>query len=198
MPRKKLKHIQQCFTLPNVITEPSMLYNNSRDNITLEVGCGRGTYTLELGALYPQQQFFGIDRKPDRIWAAASSALEQNLSNASFIVSDVNQLGEFFPIQSISAIWLPFPDPQPKVKYAQRRLIALNYLLLYKSLLKPQGKVHFKTDNTALFIETQANIASLHGSIHYVSKNFSDEINTTYEQHYRSLGQPIYYLCFSF
>lgn len=198
MPRKKLKHIQQCFALPNVITEPSLLNGNNRRNITLEVGCGRGAYTLELATLYPQQQFFGIDRKPDRIWAAASEALDKKLSNARFIVSDVGQLSDFFPTQSISTIWLPFPDPQPKIKRAQHRLIALNYLLLYKYLLEPHGTVHLKTDNANLFTETQTNVTKLHGVIHQSSENFSDDIYTTYEQYYRSLGQPIYYLAFSF
>lgn len=195
MPRKKLKHIQACFTLPNVFTTATYTYPTN--TITLEIGCGHGAYTLALAARYPEQQFLGIDRKPDRIWVGATAAIERNLPNAGFIVSDIGKLSEFFPDHSISSIWLPFPDPQPRTKYAEHRLIALKYLLLYQQLLIPHGIVHLKTDNLDLITEAKTNIALLHGTVHQENHNYNDEIYTTYEQKYRALGKPIYYLEFS-
>ncbi|MFA5995402.1 MAG: tRNA (guanosine(46)-N7)-methyltransferase TrmB [Patescibacteria group bacterium] len=219
MSRQKLNHIIACSKLPNVITRPpdprpfplSPFPKGQGENyspfrglgdLVLELACGKAAYTLALAKLYPEQYFIGVDRKRDRIYRAATLALEQKLTNVSFIATDIERLPDFIPDHSVNEIWITFPDPLLKPRQAKHRLTNPNYLLLYQRLLKPIGCIHLKTDSVELFNAAIINIKALHGTIITSTNNVDSIINTDprlqiitdYEQRWRKQGKLIYYL----
>ena len=119
--------------------------------ITLELACGRGEYTLSLAQKYPHRNFIGIDIKGARIWKGAKIALEENLSNVAFIRTRIESIATFFDTGEIDEVWITFPDPFLKKGKKNRRLTALRFLKLYRSILKKGGLVHLKTDEPVLF-----------------------------------------------
>lgn len=145
--RKKLIRFAELKTLENVFEVPFEV----RGEVILEVGCGAGNYTLALARKYPQKTFIGVDVKGDRIWRGAKKALLEGLKNVFFLKTMAEKLPEFFDKNSISEIWITFPDPFPKPSKAGKRLCSERFLEIYKKILKPGGAVNFKTDNEALF-----------------------------------------------
>jgi tRNA (guanine-N7-)-methyltransferase len=174
--------------------------------IVLEIGCGRGEYTVGLAARSPEQNFIGIDIKGGRLWKGSQVAIEQGLSNVAFLRTYVQQIREHFGEGEISEIWITFPDPRPKNRDIKRRLTSTVFLELYRQLLKPGGVVHLKTDDAGLYgfskwllgklgIPLLADTSDLYHSGHYP---LAAGIQTTFEAKYLTLGQPIHYLSFSF
>jgi tRNA (guanine-N7-)-methyltransferase len=129
---------------------------NNENPIVLELGCGKGEYTVGLASKFADKNFVGIDVKGERIWVGSTLADEKKLTNVAFIRTEVQLLENFFAPQQISEIWIPFPDPQPKDRNQKHRLTHIKYLNLYKKLLVPNGIVHLKTDSKALFEYTLA------------------------------------------
>ena len=117
--------------------------------ITLELACGKGDYTVGLAKMYPERNFIGVDIKGNRIWRGAKTALEENLNNAAFLRTRIEQIDHFFAKDEVSEIWITFPDPF--LKKESRRLTALPFLKLYTQILRKGGLIHLKTDSRELY-----------------------------------------------
>ncbi len=185
----------------------SSLFNKNRD-ITLELGCGWGEYTLDLAKRFPHRNFIGIDIKGARIWHGARKALDCGLSNVLFVRAWADRLADFFPLKSISEIWLTFPDPHIKKssRNMKKRFSSNRFLSIYKKILKDNGVVHLKTDSEEFFHFTKIRVEENSGKIiHEITDIHSDisapvelkEIRTRYEKRFISRLKPIRYLQFS-
>jgi len=171
--------------------------------IVLELGCGKGEYTVGLAKKYPDKNFIGIDLKGARMWKGASEALANGMKNVAFVRTKIEQILYFFGPNEISEIWLTFSDPQPKKE--RRRLSSPRFLNLYREILKPNGIIHIKTDNLALFDYTLDVIKYFKLPLHYhthdlYSSDYSGdapEIQTFYEKKYLAEGIKINYAQFS-
>lgn len=180
-------------------------FKNDRP-IILELGCGRGEYTVSLAKFFPNQNFIGIDIKGARIWRGAKTGMEEKISNMAFLRIEIEQLEEHFSEGEVDEIWITFPDPQPQISRERKRLTSDRFLMMYKKILKPNGLVHLKTDNDGLYEYTLERIEQLglkkrkHTSDLY-KEEWLDEvlsIQTTYEKIYRDKGKNINYIQFQF
>lgn len=170
--------------------------------IVLELGCGKGEYTVGLAEKFPGKNFIGIDIKGSRIWTGATSAFEKGLKNAAFLRTYVELLPAFFGPGEISEIWITFPDPQ--MKKHRKRLTSTSLIEHYRKVMKEGGLIHLKTDSNFLFQYTSALIH--HNGFHVeIETNdlydspFADEImgiRTYYEQQWLNRGIKIKYLKF--
>ena len=157
MAQKKLFRFAQIKTFPNVLEHPVDMKGNwhsffKNDNpVVLELACGRGEYTLGLSALYPQQNFIGVDIKGNRMYIGAKKALEHGLTNAAFLRTQVEKINEYFTEGEVDEIWITFPDPQLRGSKAKKRLTHPRFLRLYKEILKPGGFINLKTDSPQLY-----------------------------------------------
>lgn len=219
MGKNKLERFAEMATFANVV-QPSLdevkdkdypLKGNwnkgffKNDNpIVLELGCGKGEYTLGLSAKYTNKNFLGIDIKGARIWGGAREALKNNRTNAGFLRTRIEQITSFFSKDEVSEIWITFPDPQEKRIRAKKRLTSSRFLPNYRKFLKPGGIVHLKTDNTILY-EYTCRLAAhnkfnvLFSTADLYNSGLSDEIleiKTFYEQQYLAQGIPIKYIKF--
>ena len=120
--------------------------------IVLELGCGKGEYSVGLGKKYPNKNFVGIDIKGARVWKGAKEANAENLTNVAFLRNVVDFVEHFFAENEVDEIWLTFSDPQPKKP--NKRLSSREFVKRYKKILKPNGIIHLKTDNTLLYHST--------------------------------------------
>jgi tRNA (guanine-N7-)-methyltransferase len=117
--------------------------------IILELGCGKGEYSVGLGRKYPEKNFIGVDLKGNRIYIGAKDALETDLTNVAFLRTRIDFILDYFGEQEVDEIWLTFSDPQPNK--ARKRLSSPLFIDRYKKILKPGGIVHMKTDSDILF-----------------------------------------------
>lgn len=173
--------------------------------IILEVGCGKGEYTVELARLHPQQNFIGIDIKGARLWRGAKTALEEGLSNVRFLRTQIELITHAFEPAEVDEIWLTFPDPQTKYKRSKHRLTNPEFLKRYAHILKPEGVIHLKTDSQFLHGYT---LGLLQGEGHEIlyanhdvyrlkgSPETVTGIQTFYENQYLQEGKPITYIRF--
>ena len=122
--------------------------------IVLELGCGKGEYTVGLAKRYPNKNFIGIDIKGARIYKGAKTALENNLQNVRFIRTRIDFISSFFAENEVAEIWLTFPDPQPK-KF-KKRLSSSTFLNRYSQFLSKNALIHLKTDSRLLYEYTKA------------------------------------------
>lgn len=174
--------------------------------VVLELGCGKGEYTVNLGRMYPHINFIGLDYKGNRIWRGAKTALDDQIENVAFLRIQIENLIDYFGENEISDIWITFPDPQPQISREKKRLTSSRFLEMYKTILKKNGAVHLKTDSDSLYLytlqklndpgfELQINSADLYNS------GFADEvlsIKTYYEKKYLATNKNINYLKFIF
>ncbi|MDR1225708.1 MAG: tRNA (guanosine(46)-N7)-methyltransferase TrmB [Prevotellaceae bacterium] len=171
--------------------------------IVLELGCGRGEYTVELAKRFPGKNFIGIDVKGARLWRGAKTATVEKLKNVSFIRTRVDVVTSIFAEGEVSELWITFPDPQPA--RARKRLCAPLFLNRYSKLLTKNGTVHLKTDSQMLHEYAKAVLAK--NNLTYVfasndvhaggaSKGSVLEIQTAYEKIFVDRGFPITYLQF--
>ena len=128
-------------------------YFHNTHPIVLELGCGRGEYTVGLSALYPDKNFIGVDIKGARLWAGAKQAIEQNLTNVAFLRTNIEMLSRFFAPDEIAEIWITFPDPQ--MKKATKRLTSSFFMQRYQEVIIPDGLIHLKTDSPFLSTYTR-------------------------------------------
>lgn len=117
--------------------------------IVLELGCGKGEYSVGLAELYPEKNFIGIDIKGARMWTGARSSAEKGLKNVAFIRTHIEFIDKFFAHGEISEIWLTFPDPQ--MKKVRKRLTSTRFMKEYQHLLQPKGILHLKTDSAFMY-----------------------------------------------
>ncbi len=120
--------------------------------IVLELGCGKGEYTVALARLYPDKNIIGIDIKGARMWTGAKEVQDKGLKNAVFLRTHIEFLTRFFAPGEVAEIWLTFPDPQ--MKKVNKRLSSTRFMKDYQQVLQPGGTIHLKTDSTFLFTYT--------------------------------------------
>ena len=119
-------------------------YFKNNNPIVLELGCGKGEYSVGLAEKYPKKNFIGIDLKGARFWRGAKTAVETGLSNVAFIRTQIELINHIFNENEVDEIWITFPDPQIKYKRTKHRMTNSQFLKLYKKLLKPEGVVNLK------------------------------------------------------
>jgi tRNA (guanine-N7-)-methyltransferase len=115
----------------------------------LELGCGKGEYTVGLGKLFPNKNFIGIDIKGARMWSGAKESMEQGMTNVAFLRTHIELISHFFAANEVSEIWITFPDPQ--MKKVSKRLTSTRFMKLYRELLAGDGIIHLKTDSNFMF-----------------------------------------------
>ncbi len=213
MGKDKLKRFAELETFPNVvqlIPKYKGIWNTNyfknSNQIVLELGCGRGEYTVNLSKLYPTKNFIGVDIKGARIWRGAKTGIEENIQNMAFLRIEIEKLEEHFNKEEVDEIWITFPDPQPQISREKKRLTYDRFLMMYKNILKPNGIVHLKTDNDGLYEYTldkikEFNYKIIQHSADLYKEPWLDEllsIQTTYEKIYRDKGKNINYIKFQF
>ena len=175
--------------------------------IVLELGCGKGEYTVGLAKRYPNKNFIGIDIKGARFWRGAKTALEETLPNVAFIRTQIELVAHLFFTHEVAEIWITFPDPQIKYKRTKHRLTNQVFLDRYKQILSPTGCVHLKTDSEYMHGYTLGLLQGMGLPIAYANHDvYKNEgspeevlgIQTFYENQYLAVGKPITYLRFSF
>ena len=174
--------------------------------VVLELACGKGEYTVNLGRLFPDKNFIGIDYKGNRIWRGAKTALEEGVPNVGFLRIQIEMLLDYFDAGEVDEIWITFPDPQPQLSREKKRLTSPRFLEKYKQVLKPGGYVNLKTDNDDLHAYTAEKITEFGLRLHVRTEDlyhsvYADEvlsIKTYYEKKYLQGNKNINYLKFSF
>jgi tRNA (guanine-N7-)-methyltransferase len=172
--------------------------------IVLELGCGRGEYTVGLAARFPGKNFAGIDIKGARMWRGAKTSNEEKLTNAAFLRTRIEFISSFFSEDEVDEIWITFPDPHPGARNANKRLTSPWYLNSYSRIMKNKGIIHLKTDNTELYKYTSREVTAMGLEVacstdDLYSGNLSGDIlsiRTHYEKIFLATGQKIKYLSF--
>ncbi|WP_406685638.1 tRNA (guanosine(46)-N7)-methyltransferase TrmB [Seonamhaeicola sp. MEBiC1930] len=180
------------------------VFNNSNP-IVLELGCGKGEYSVALAKKYPNKNFIGIDIKGARFWRGAKTAIEENIHNVVFLRTQIELIEYAFAEDEVDEIWITFPDPQIKYKRTKHRMTNAEFLKKYKQVLKPDGVMNLKTDSEFMHGYT---LGLLHGAGHEVlyanhdvykqegSPEDVTAVQTFYESHYLEQNKPITYIRF--
>ena len=179
-------------------------YFNNNHSLILELGCGRGEYSINLAAAHPENNYIGIDIKGARLNLGAKLAQKQNLNNVTFIRTHIDFTESFFSINEVDQIWITFPDPFPRNRSIKKRLTSARFLNLYRKFVKPKGTIHLKTDNEDFFNYTltlleynQIIPRIVYTDVHKQAKETElTTIQTYYESLFLKEGKPIKYLCF--
>ena len=218
MAKKKLRHFAENATFPHLFQQSyhelmagfklkgnwNNAYFHDPHPIILELGCGKGEYTVILASKHPEKNFIGIDIKGARMWKGCKIVQENELNNVAFIRTKIQLIQHFFAPGEIDEIWITFPDPQPKRRRASKRMTSPDFIELYRKILKPGGIIHVKTDNDGFFKYTKDiiskgghNILECNEDIYnsgYIGE--AAEIKTFYENMFLLEGIPIKYLKF--
>lgn len=216
--KSKLKRFAVIAGRDNVLERGKELYTKIRGNwnflyfkneqpITVELGCGRGEYSVGLAGRFPERNYIGVDVKGDRLWKGSSMAVEASLTNVGFLRTQIVDIESFFTPGEVDEIWLTFPDPRPKKRDVKRRLTSPRFMDSFKKILKPGQYFRFKTDNTPLFdytldqIGMRNDIDDLKYTHDLYNSNLREEcfdIKTRYEEMFSAKGEKIKYLRFRF
>lgn len=218
--KNKLKRFNENETFENVFqpTREEMLADSlslkgnwnknvfkNNNPIVLELGCGKGEYSVGLAQMYPNKNFIGIDIKGARFWRGAKTAIEDNINNVAFLRTQIELIEHSFAKEEVDEIWITFPDPQIKYKRTKHRMTNAAFLKNYKKILKPNGLMHLKTDSEFMHGYT---LGLLHGAGHevlYANHNvYKNEgspkevtsIQTFYEKQYLAVNKAITYIQF--
>lgn len=226
MGKNKLEQFAELKTFHNVIEAPKSewlqkdhevkgkwgerMFGN-QNPVVLELGCGKGEYTVGMARKFTGKNFIGVDIKGNRMWRGAKTSVEENIANAAFLRTRIDFINAFFDADEVSEIWLTFSDPQPGESRGRKRLTSPLFIERYKKLLKPGGIIHVKTDSDLLYHYTLEQIAGkgykllfetndLYGTA--ISKFDEDtkeilEIKTHYEQIFLARQQNIHYIKFT-
>lgn len=168
--------------------------------VVLELGCGKGEYTVGLSRLFPQKNFIGVDIKGSRMWSGAKEVHHHEIRNSGFVRTNIELLSHFFAPGEVSEIWITFPDPQ--MKKAKKRLTSTRFLSQYCQMLQPEGVIHLKTDSNFLYQYTLATIEANNFAVQVntddlYGSGMADEIlgiRTYYEQQWLDRGKKIKYI----
>ena len=180
---------------------------HNENPIVLELGCGRGEYTIGLGKQIPDKNFIGVDIKGARMWTGAKEALQTGMKNVGFLRTNIEFILRFFAPNEVSEIWLTFSDPQ--MKKVTKRLTSTYFLERYRQFLVDGGLIHLKTDSNFLFTYTEE-LLKINGiEAEFKTRNLyglspegesegrlASSIQTYYESMWRARGIDIKYLCF--
>ena len=216
--KNKLKRFHENETFPNVIqpTRDEVLSNfpfqgkwhsffKNNNPISVELGCGKGEYTIALAEKNPDKNFIGIDIKGARFWRGAKTALENKLTNVAFIRTQIELVDSIFSKAEVDEIWITFPDPQIKYKRTKHRMTNHDFLLKYNHILKEGGVINLKTDSEFMHGYT---LGLLHGEGHEILYSNHDvyhqegspeevtSIQTYYEGQYLKDDKAITYIRF--
>lgn len=219
MAKNKLQRFREMKTMPNVAEYMhtdiangplslrghwSETFFKNNNPIVLELGCGKGEYTVNLARRYPEKNFIGLDVKGSRMYVGARMALDENLSNVAFLRTRIDFINSSFAENEVDEIWVTFPDPQPRKP--RKRLTSHLFLSRYRQFLKPGGIIHLKTDSVLMHESTLDVISEgKHHQLHASRNIYHDglahdavltEIQTTYEKRFLGEGKPITYVSF--
>lgn len=211
MGQKKLFRFEAVRSFSNVLQYPEGMAGNWKNYftnghpVTLELACGKGEYTVTLAQMYPGRNFIGVDLKGNRLYIGAKYCLQNSITNAAFLRTQIDKIDTYFTFGEVEEIWITFPDPQLRTSKAKKRLTHPKFLRLYQRFLKPDGFIHLKTDSPHLYEFTKTVIdmygINLHVDQHdvYGSSYNSREINirTHYEQLDIAGSNKTHYLQFS-
>ena len=220
MPSKQEKFIEfdtfkNCFTLFfENISKGFLLkgrwhsdYFKNSNPLVLELGCGKGEYTIGLSENNHSKNYIGVDIKGNRIWVGAKYAIENNLNNVAFLRTRIDFIEHCFLENEIDEIWITFPDPQPQSTRKRSRLTNPLFLNRYKKILKKGGLIHLKTDSTSLYEYTLQVIEENKNLIIWQTDNLYQncpdnrqeliQIKTHYEKLFTDKGENIKYICFT-
>lgn len=201
--------VEQPFN-PKTSEEPALRgqwhesFFHNENPIVLELGCGRGEYTVGLGRRCPEKNFIGVDIKGARMWIGAKEALQTGMTNVGFLRTNIEFIHRFFAPGEVSEVWLTFSDPQ--MKKATKRLTSSYFLERYRQMMPDGGLIHLKTDSNFLFTYTEELLRANGLTPEVCTRNLYGEqgadtlearsIQTYYEQMWRGRGIDIKYLCF--
>lgn len=175
--------------------------------IVVELACGRGEFAVGLARVTPKKNFIGVDIKGSRIWKGSTMAMEGNLLNVAFLRAQIEQLDQYFEPKEIDELWITFPDPRPKDRDEKRRLTSPRFLEMFKVLVKANGTIHFKTDNTGLFeytlglLKSRSDMEIIKHTSDFYTSGWKDDhfgIKTRYEKIFSEKGEKIKYISFRF
>jgi tRNA (guanine-N7-)-methyltransferase len=211
MAQKKLQRFEAIRSFPNVLEYPEDMAGNwnrffkNENPLTLELACGKGEYTVALSALYPERNFVGVDLKGNRIYTGASQCLKNQLANAAFLRTRIDQIDAYFSAAEVGEIWITFPDPQLRTSRAKKRLTHPRFLRLYQKILRKGGLIHLKTDSPVLFRFTRLILDLYEIPLQQASEDVYGEpeiakelaITTHYEKLDIAQSKKVFYLAFS-
>jgi len=172
--------------------------------IVVELGCGKGEFTVGLASKYPEKNFTGLDMKGARMWRGAKTVEENSMTNVAFVRCHIELIENLFDENEISEIWITFPDPQPQTGRVKKRLTSPRFLNQFRNIAEKGCIIHLKTDNTGFFEFTRQVIKDQNLKLLFetddVDKKPAHEdavtIRTFYEEMFRSKGETIKYLEF--
>ena len=216
MGKNKLKRFEENKVSDNVVQDGKQIYETIKNHwndtffknnnpIVLELGCGKGEYSVGLAAKFPNKNFIGIDLKGARFWRGAKTANDSGLTNVGFIRMQIELIDKVFAKNEVDEIWITFPDPKIKYKRTKHRMTNSEFLILYKKILKPDGIMNLKTDSEFMHGYT---LGLLHGEGHevlyanhnvYVNEGAPEEvteIQTFYENQYLAVNKAITFIRF--
>jgi tRNA (guanine-N7-)-methyltransferase len=218
--KNKLKRFADMVDYPNVF-EPAFeevfrrdyslkglwgkeIFRNGKP-IILELGCGKGEYTVALARKYPDRNFIGVDIKGSRMWVGATEALQNRMENVAFLRTRIEFITSCFDAGEVAEMWITFPDPQPQQSRANKRLTSARFLNSYKTILQSGGIIHLKTDSRSLYDYTCAviernNLPVMEKTDDLYHSGCADDIlsvRTFYEKMFMEKGFSIKYLKFS-
>lgn len=219
MGKNKLKKFAEMESLPCVFQYPFGVlretgfpmkgrwgeeYFHNSNPIVLELGCGKGEYTVGLARRFPDKNFIGIDIKGARMWTGARQVADQHITNAAFLRTSIELMPYFFAPGEVSEVWITFPDPQ--MKKVNKRLTSTRFMELYRQVMVPGGIVHLKTDSPFLYTYTSA-MTALNGlpavadtdDLYHRFDGLDDilSIRTFYEQQWLDRGMTIKYIAWT-
>lgn len=178
------------------------LFFKNNNPIVLELGCGKGEYTVGLAKLFTEKNFIGVDIKGARMWTGAKQSLQEGLPNVAFLRTHIELITHFFAAGEVSEVWITFPDPQ--MNKVSKRMTSTRFMKLYRQILKDDGIVHLKTDSNFMFTYTCAMVKEnslpvLFETDDLYHSGLTDDIlkiQTFYEQQWLARGLNIKYIKF--
>ena len=182
-------------------------YFRNDNPVIIELGCGKGEYTVSLAERYPHNNYIGIDKKGARMWRGAKTTEQNNLPNVAFVRILAEQLKEIFSPEEVAEIWITFPEPQPNSPRVKKRFTSPQFIERYRHILKPAGIIHLKTDNDVFFEYTlkvieESGYELLFSTADLYSRPDDEEVKdviavkTHYEKMWLEQGLKIKYLRF--